>query len=1021
MMSLALTHKVWRGLMLLLFFSIAQGAWAQEITASGTVTDQSSGDPIIGASVAIKGTSTGTLTDVDGKFSLSVPEGALLTVSYIGYESTSLTASKQAMQIQLKASAFALDDVVVVGTRMRKSDLTGAVGNISEEQLKQVPTTDLTTAMQGKVAGLSVTRNNATPGEDIDIKVRGTNSISYGTKPVYVIDGIVAEEGIRMISPDDIASIEVLKDASSTALYGSKASNGVVVITTKKGSGKGKISYSAFATISNFQNRLKRLSATDYMNLRADAYANSYMDEHPDADRDAYIHDVLLNPANTSNQAFSSEELANGLAGRTSNWLDELTRTGLEHNHNLNFSGSDETSKYYLGLNYSNNDGVLKQSSYERMGVRFNYEKDLRTWLKIGTNTSISRANKNRLDGNAYESALMGNPLQTVGTDRLYQQYQGQSQYGWYNPILTMDLESNEVHNRVMTTNFVEVTPIKDLHVRSTFSADIYNKQDNKYTPSYIGQSDRDGLNGVGWQWRGLTEYWQWDNSISYEKTFGQHRLFALVSTSMSKTAANTNDMTGYGFPTDVLGWHNMGFASNRNRNTLGSDYYSNTLASMIARVNYTFADKYLLTATVRRDGSSRFAKGSQWGTFPSFSAAWNMEKEDFLSDVNWLDNLKIRAGFGLLGNQNIPNFAYQTIYNPSYSNGVVGFTPDDGRYGNPSLKWEKQKQYNVGVDASLFAGRFSFSADAFYMDNSDLLMKMSLWPSFGYDYQVANVARLANKGLEFSFNAKLIDGEDFKWDLSGNISHDQNKVKSLLDGVDVIWNGGNTMSRDGNLFVGQPLGTYYSFVFDKIAQQSDMDRIAGMKFYNNYIVRPGDILPKDLNGDGEIRPEDDMQVVGNSNPKFYGGFNTNFSYKAWSLNAAFTYSYGGKKADWLYERLMDGSATIGPAHIDQLDRWTPEHTNTNVPRAYHGNTYNRFGYSTTDLALLDASFLRLASMTLRYNFPSNKINPILNNLSLYTSANNLFVITPYKGFDPESGQGYPLTRSFTLGVNVSF
>lgn len=1017
---LSMSQNLWKTLIVVLLLGMVQITLAQQFTAQGVVTDLETGQPILGASVSVKGSSSSTRTDERGEFSINTNADAALLVSFVGYESQEIKVSQQPIKVQLIAASMALDDVVVVGTRMRKSDLTGAVGSISSEQLQEVPTTDLTTAMQGKVPGLNITRNNATPGEDISIKVRGTNSISYGTNPVYVIDGIVAEEGIRMISPDDIASIEVLKDASSTALYGSKASNGVIVITTKQGQGEGKINYSSFATVSSFQDRLKRLSAKDYMDLRVDAYANAYMDENPNADRGAYIKDVLLNPG-TSNATFSPEELENGLHNRTSYWIDELTRASLEQNHALNFSGSDETSKYFLGLNYSNNSGILKNANYERMGARFNYEKTLRSWLKIGTNTSISRADKDRIDGNAYEAALMGNPLQSIDTERLYQYYQGVPQMGWYNPILSLDIESKEIHNRVMTTNFVEVTPLQNLFIRSTFSADIYNKQDNSYVPSYVGQSIREGSNGEGSQWRGLSEYWQWDNSVSYEKIFDEHRFFGLLSSTISKTSGNSNSMNGYNYPTDVLGYHNMGMASNRERNSFGSDYYANTLASVVARVNYSYADKYLLTATVRHDGSSKFAKGSQWGTFPSFSAAWNMENEEFLNDVNWLDNLKLRAGFGLLGNQNIPNFAYLTAYQASYSNGAVGFSPEDSRFGNPEIKWEKQKQYNLGLDGSIFNGRFTFSADAFYMDNTDLLMRMNLWPSFGFNYQIANIARLENKGLEFSFNAKIIDGADFRWNLSGNIAHDRNKVKSLLDGVDVLWNGGNIMARDGNLFVGQSLNNYYSFAFDKIAQQSDMDRVNQMTFYNNNIVNPGDILPQDLNGDGEITPEDDMQIVGKGDPKFYGGFNTNFGYKNWELNATFTYSYGAKKFDWLYERLMDGSATVGPSHEDLLNRWTPENTNTDVPRAYRGNTFNRFGYGATDLGLMDASFLRLASMTLRYTFPSNTINPILNNLSLYTSANNMFILTPYKGFDPESGQGYPLTRSFTFGLNVSF
>lgn len=1006
---------------LVIFMLYSSPAYTQEVVVAGTINDSLTNETLPGVSIKVKGTTTGTVSNASGKYTIHSPIGGILVISYIGYKTVELPVNGTVLNIRLQSQGFELEDVVVVGTRIKKSDLTGAIGNISAKQLQEIPTTDLTTAMQGKVPGLYIARSNATPGEDVTIKVRGTNSISYGTNPVYVIDGIVAEEGIRMINPDDIASIDVLKDASSAALYGSKASNGVIVITTKKGQqGEGKISYSAFASISNYQNRLKMLNARQSYDLRIDAYANAYIDENPDADRQSYI-DNFLTKTDISGAIFSAEELYNGQNNITNNWLDEITRPGLEQNHSLNFSGADDKSNYFLGFSYSSNKGVLDISKYDRISGRFNYERQIKPWLKVGTNTSISRGNKNRLDGNAYSTALTGNPLQNIDTDRLYMEFQGVPQMGNYNPILTKQLRSEEIHNRVLTTNYVEAKPITDLNIRTSISADIYNKQDNSYIPSNIGQSMRDSYNGKGWSWRGITEYWQWDNSISYEKTIGKNRIFGLLSTSISKTRTNSIDMNGYNFPTDVLGYKGLGLASNRDMNTINSDYVTNTLASVIARINYSYEGKYLLTATVRRDGSSKFGNGNKWGTFPSLSAAWNMNEESFLKDINWLNQLKLRAGFGLLGNQNIPNYAYMTIYQPAYSNGIVGFTPEDSRYGNPDLKWEKQKQYNLGFDASLLNNRLSFTGDMFYMRNTDLLMRMALWPSFGYNYQIANVGELENKGIEFSMNALVIDAKDFKWRISGNIAHDKNTIKKLANGVDVLWNGGNIMSRDGNLFVGQSLNSFYTFQAEKIAQQSDMNRINGMTFYNGYIVKPGDILPRDSDGDGKITPENDMAIVGKSDPKFYGGLTTNFVYKNLSLNAVFTYSYGAKKFNGQYDMLMDGTGSFGPASIDQLNRWTPENTDTDVPRAYRGNKFNRFGYGSTNWAMLDASFIRLSALNLTYNFPSKNINPVLGNLSVYASGNNLLLITPYKGYDPEAGEGYPLTKSFTIGVNLSF
>ncbi|MFD2744056.1 MULTISPECIES: SusC/RagA family TonB-linked outer membrane protein [Sphingobacterium] len=1005
----------------LVFLSNLGVAAAQQRTVTGFVKDSQTQHALANVSILLKGSSVGTTSDRLGQFSVDIPEDGVLIFSSLGYRTQELAVNGSTLNISLEPEGFELDDIVIVGTRMRKSDLTGAIGTISAEQLKEVPTTDLTTAMQGKVPGLYISRSNAAPGEDITIKVRGTNSISYGTNPVYVIDGIIAEEGLRMVNPDDIASIEVLKDASSTALYGSKASNGVVVITTKKGkTGAGKVNYSGFATVSNYQRRLKTLDSRQMYDLRIDAFANAYMDENPNADRQQYIEEVLTR-ADRSNAIFDAEELRNGQNNITSDWLGEVVRTGLEQNHALNFSGADEESNYFLGFTYSDNAGVLVKSNYERIGGRFNYERRIKPWLKVGTNTSISRAVKDRLDGSAYEAALMGNPMQEIDTDRLYMYFQGVPQMGSYNPILSQDIDSRELHNRVLTANFVEANPIENLFIRTTLSADIYNKEDSRYVPSYVGQSMREGYNGQGSQWRGLKEYWQWDNSINYEKTIGKHRFFGLLSSMLSSTRGNSINMNGYNFPTDFLGSNNMGLASNRNLNNIGSDYRTHNLFAAIARMNYTYDDRYLLTATVRRDGSSKFGNGNKWGTFPSVSGAWNIDRESFMENASWVNQLKLRAGFGLVGNQNIPDYSFMTVYSPSYSLGSVGFVPEDSRFGNRDLRWEKQQQWNVGIDASFWNNRLSITGEVFAMSNRDLLMRMSLWPSFGYNYQIANVAKLDNKGIEFNFNALLVSTSDFQWRIAGNIAHDRNKVRQLLDGVDVLWNGGNIMSRDGNLFVGESLNTYYSFSAEKIAQQSDMGRVENMTFYNDYIVRPGDILPKDLNGDGKITPEDDMTIVGKADPRFYGGFTTNLRYKGLSLDAAFVYSYGAKKFDWKYERMMDGNATAGPAHEDQLDRWTPENTDTNIPRAYRGNRYNRFGYGSTNWGLMNASFLRLAALTLRYNFSQASINPVLENLSVFTSANNLFLITPYKGYDPESGEGFPLAKSFTFGLNVSF
>lgn len=1038
-MNTGLTPKVSRNYILLLLLLLSTiTSSAQTLMVKGVVTDDITKETLPGVTVIVKGTSVGTVTDIDGRYSITVDRNKTFVFSYVGYESREITnVTKAVYNVSLKTEAIEIDDVVVLGTRMKKSDLTGAVGSISEKQLKEVPSVNLTSAMQGKVAGVFITNSNATPGGEPSIKVRGVNSINFGQKPIYVIDGIVVDEGVGMLNPDDIASIEVLKDASSKAIYGYRAANGVVVVTTKRGKrGEGKINYDGWIGISNYdKSKMETLGSDDLYSLRIDAFANHYMDNKPTMGREDYINEVLLGDPLVAGSIFSAEELYNGQNNITNDWLSPLTRTGMQQNHSVNFSGATDKTNYYLGFSYSDQKGLLVNSDYKRYSGKINLEQTVKSWLKVGTNTTFSRAITHKFEGGsvisdaqngynqggseAYSRALRANPMQSID-DRYYMYWQGVANMDQYNPILSKQIDREQTHDRLLSANYVEANPIEGLRVRTTFSIDYFNKQDNIYVPNNVGQSVRDNLQGGAWQWKGLNFNWQWDNSISYEKVFKEkHRLFAMVATGMSKYMTNSNDLVAYGFPSNDLGFRSIGASYKRDINTLDSNWETQTAVSFVERVNYTYDNKYYLTVSVRQDGSSKFSSDNQWGTFPSFSAAWNISEESFMKQQSVIDLFKLRLGYGIVGNQAIPSYAYTSIYKPQYTNGSSSFV-SDGRMGNPDIRWEKQKQFNVGFDVSLWNDRISLAADYFYTINSDLLMEMSLSPTVGFKNKVANVGKLKNKGFEFTLNTRIIDTKDFRWNLSANISHDKNEVKKLYNGLSVIWKDNSITSREGNLFVGQPVNTFWAFKVDKIAQQEDMDRIKDWTFQDGKIVRPGDLLPTDKNKDNKIANEDDMFVIGKKDPKFYGGFSTDFSWKNLTLSASFAYSYGQKKYSWMYGALMDGTG-ISAAHKDMLDRWTPEHTNTNIPRAFKGEKLQRFGVGSTDFVLLDASYLRCSALTLSYNFPARLINPACSNLRLYATANNLFTITKYKGFDPESGEGYPVARMFTFGVNVSF
>ncbi len=1017
---------------------------AQQIRVNGLIVDDETNEPLIGVTVQVKGSPTGTISDIDGKYSISVDKNKTLVFTYVGYATQEIKATQQGnINVRLKNSSIAIDDVVVLGTRVKKSDLTGAVGSVTEKQLKEIPSVNLTSAMQGKVAGVYISNESARPGGEPKIKVRGTNSIKYGQDPIYVVDGIIVDQGISMINPNDIASMEVLKDASAKSIYGYKAANGVIVITTKKGKkGEGKISYDGWVGVSTFdKSKMKTLDSRQLFDLRLDAYANNYMDKkamEPDKytmTRDEYIQSIQQ--WDLPGAKFSEEEVINGLANNTTDWVGQLTRTGIQHNHSLSFSNSTDKSNLYLSLSYSGQEGVIKHSSYERFGGKINADHQIKSWLKVGTNTTLSRAKTVDLttdyttgwetSDNPYKTAMHGNPMQNLD-DRPYMQWQGVSAMGEYNPVNTLTIDADYIQDRILTANYVEVTPIKNLNLRSTLSIDYYNKQFNRYTPKNIGQSVRDTWEGIARQWKETSINTQWDNSVSYETTIAKkHRLFAMATASLTNFSRNSNDMQGYGFPSDDLTYHNMGAAFKKENNSLGSYFEKQTNVSFVQRVNYGYDDRYMLTVSVREDGSSRLAAGNQWGTFPSFSAAWNLTNEKFMEKAtDVLNQFKFRVGYGVVGNQNIPTYAYLSLYNSVYSNGASSFI-SDGTMGNPNIRWEKQKQFNIGFDAGIFNDRLTFGFDYFSTKNTDLLMEMALAPSTGFSEdgkksgkKIENVAALDNKGVEFSFNAQLIRTKDFQWNFSGNISHDRNEVKKLYSGLDRVWSDNSIRSKENNLFVGQPLNNIWALKVEKIAQESDMERINGMTFADGKIVRPGDILPVDKDGDGEITWEDDMMVCGNKDPKFYGGFSTDLTWKGITLSATFSYSYGQKKLDYNYADLMNGTGTSA-SHVDILNRWTPTNTNTNIPRAYYGENLSRFGIWDTDWIFQDASYLRCSALTLAYSFPAKLLGKVCSNLRLYATANNLFTITPYKGYDPEGGYNYPTSRMYVFGVNVSF
>lgn len=1024
--------------LLVLVFIGVQAALAQN-DVTGQVVDENS-EPLIGASVKVKGSSVGAPTDLDGNFTLKAEPGATLVVSYIGYETREVKVPASGkMKIILENDANQLDGVVVVGVLMKKSDLTGAVSHVDSEVLTQKPVTNINEALQGRVAGVNITRG-ITPSDDSSIKIRGTNTINSGSSPIYVVDGLVMDNQFgfyNSINVNDVESIEVLKDASATALYGSRGANGVIVITTKKGrKGEGTVSYDGWVSFSTMGHRPETMNAQETFDLRAEAFMNGYIYNNPNstaAERQAYWDDVIMG----SNTVFSDEEFAGYRSGKTYDWLDQVTKTGVEHNHSVSFSKGTDNSSIYLSLGYSGLDGVVKGTEQDKYYGRINAETYIKPWLKIGTNTSYTYVKDDMTDSSVYNMALeRSNPLIDYAPYKddatrhnedyltLYWRVRSEENNNYYNPFNSMEIQTERERYHFTSANYININPIKGLNIRSTFAINHAEQSWNQFIPSGIQESIRHKSgDAYATQQRFGDTQWQWDNTISYDTQIKEvHNISAFLGTSASRYVYKVLKGGGKRYASNDLGWNVLGSSADRENRELESDYQTSSLLSYVGRINYNYDYRYFFTFTGRYDGSSKFAKGNRWGFMPSFSVAWDVTNEKFFPQHSFLSRLKVRAGYGVVGNQDISNYQYLTLYYPQQSNGEA-FYGTDGRRGTPGITWEKQKQTNIGLDLGFFKNRLNITADLYFITNSNLLMSHSLPKTSGYSYTVENIGELENKGFEMTINATPILTKDFQWNISANLSLDRNKVTKLYGGVTEILNG---TDRQGNIFIGESLSNIYTYKSGGIANEDNRELWEGID-YNGRTVGLGDLFVLDISGpDGKpdgVIDQNDRYVYGNTDPKFYGGFSTDFSWKGLTLNAVFNYSAGGHRISSYYEGLISsyGESMASP---DLLDRWTPDNTDARFPRVMAGTSgYTKFQPGETDRYIQSTSYLRLATLTLAYNLPENWIKHIfLKSARVYFTASNLFTLTGYKGFDPELGDyNYPPTRSYTIGFNFSF
>lgn len=1008
----------------------------QDITVKGVVTDEK-GQPLPGVGIKVTGTNKGTVTAGNGAYEISAPEGGSLTFTYIGYLTQTVpVGSKTVINLAMKIDDNSqLNEVVVVGYgTQRKSDLTGSVASVSGKDLDKTPVVGADQMLQGRVSGLQLTQSDGQPGNATSIRIRGTNSINSGNEPLYVVDGFAGVANLSSINPNDIQSIEVLKDASSTAIYGSRGANGVILITTKKGiEGQNAVNFDAYFGQQQLSRKMDMMDATQFA-----TYLNDY-----------YTQYNAANPSTARALPYTAEQIST--FGHGTDWQDELYRTAPIQNYQLSFSGGNKDTRYYLGINHFEQDGIMKNTGFRRELIRMNLDRNVGTKIKVGFSSQISYAAQ-AIDatktGTGYGSAggaLNMSPIVPLrGADGKYSfQNEPIAYVGVYgNPVAGVtESKDNIGAARGLINAFGEYEIIKGLKFKSSFGVDYSAGTEKRYIPStiFIGQA-----NGGSAFSANTTSYsWLNENTLSYTKELNSnHRFDALAGFSLQEFNNSGFDASAQNFFTDALGYDNLGLGGSIL--TPGSNVVKNSLASFFGRANYYFSDKYIFTFTMRADGSSRFGATSKWGYFPSGAVAWRLSSEDFIKNIRQISNLKLRASYGKTGNQEIPSYASLPQYGTNgYSLGVtpgrvVGVSSNN--IPNPDLSWESTQSFDVGLDIGMFKDRVSLVADYYHKTTSDLLLNVAVPQSSGFSTILLNAGKVQNQGLELALNTRNIEGGAFSWATTINYSTNNNKVLDM-NGTDNILVGSTGAHIVTNglapsiLRVGQPIGSFYGYYFDGIWQTPEQITAAGRTG-----VVPGDAIIRDRDGNGRING-DDRDIIGHAAPKFIYSINNTFSYKNFDL-AVFIQGVQGNKILNITKYSHNGGTTTNQ-YTEMTGAWNGAGSTNTLPRAF---STTEKGAGVVSRYLEDGSYLRLQTVSLGYNVPVSHASKVFKTATVYVTAQNLATLTGYSGYNPEinsfdnrnanSGSqntgsqnlslgadinSYPPSKTFLFGVKLGF
>ena len=1018
-------------------------AFAQT-TLTGRITDARTGEPLIGASLVPKSSKElGAVTDIDGNFKLvtNVELPLTLSVQFIGYRSQEVDVydASEPIDIQLIDASDRINEVVIIGYGAQKRlELTSSISTVGQDLLNQ-SVGSVENALQGAVAGLNVATTSGQPGAVSNIRIRGGNSITGGNEPLYVIDGLIvyndiaststgasgsdaALDPLSFLNPNDIERIEVLKDVSATAIYGTRGANGVIIITTKKGShGKNNISYSGTFGWS------KAAKTLDFLN--AQQFTELYNELTPNAP----------------------------LAAPTANydWQDAALRTAFSQEHQISFTGGDEVSRYTISGGYKDQKGIIIGTDLKRYTGRINYERNILKNLLIGVNATGAYSNLEGLRNvdhdnsgqtakwaaNSWMSALITPQTQAIYNADGSFNYSptpisqdlfirdGQTVVG--NPISDLyNIKTSTSNTRVIANAFAEWEVIKNLKLKANIGADLSNTKQNNYSPSYTTTGlEHNGVASVG---DNRTNVWQAEFTASYDNTFKRlHHINVLGGYTTQRTDRSGFATTVRNFANDDTGYDNLSAGSDLYRST--SNRIISTLQSVLGRVNYSFDSRYNASLTLRADGSSRFAKDHKWGWFPSAGFSWNIDKEKFIHLGKQVDFLQLRLSAGIVGNQEIGDYQFAATVSPTETPFIYNGQETVAYYivnkANPDLKWEKTASYNIGISSGFFQNRLNVTLDAYYKKTSDLLLQVPVEGVTGYATALRNAGSVTNKGIELEIGAVLIDRKDLKWNVNGNIAHNKNEVTSLGQATSIIPSiGGATLGYISPLIVavGEPLGTFYGYKFAGIVQSEEQAATLTPQTINK--LEPGNPYYEDVNGDGVVNTED-QTILGNAQPKFTYGLNTTLKYKQFDLLIAIAGSYGNKLYNGLATRLTKGSTYYNSLAV-VADRWTPTHPSNEIQKASNDLTV------VSDSRYVEnASYLRVKNIQLGYTFPVPQITRDAR-LRLYLSLQNFFTITNYSGYDPEGGRNgaseqsgiyqgidmatYPTAKTVQLGINVT-